>query len=72
MSRKVSRLADGDDYKIVIQGFDCEKGAPIIKRDEEDAPGIVPMGFQRANWNQFEDSLDSSKISFTSIWILAS
>lgn len=52
MSRKLSALADGDDFKIVIKGWDCDKQAPV-KRSLE-AP--EPLD-KRAEWTEYDESL---------------
>ncbi|MCJ1245915.1 hypothetical protein MMC30_003119 [Trapelia coarctata] len=52
MSRKLSALADGDDFKIIIKGWDCDKQAPV-KRSLE-APEPLE---KRAEWSEFDDSL---------------
>ncbi|KAJ7805719.1 hypothetical protein B0H14DRAFT_2320794, partial [Mycena olivaceomarginata] len=31
MSRKISRLVDGDDFLVKIEGWDCDKQAPVPK-----------------------------------------
>ena len=36
MSRRMSRIAEDEDFMVIIEGWDCEKGEPTRKRDISD------------------------------------
>jgi hypothetical protein len=55
MSRKLAALADGDDFKIVIKGWDCDKQAPV----KRSLPEPNPVLEKRAEWSEYDDSLNS-------------
>lgn len=55
MSRKLAALADGDDFKIVIKGWDCDKQAPVKRSLQEPDPVLE----KRAEWSEYDDSLNS-------------
>ena len=47
MSRKLSRLVDGDDFLVKIEGWDCDKQAPV-KRE-------LPSSFEKRDVSDSDD-----------------
>ena len=57
MSRKLSKLGDGDDFKIVIKGWDCSKQEPTTKRDVNFGKYNPDLSKRTQDWSPFTDTL---------------
>jgi hypothetical protein len=60
LSRKLSKLADGDDYLVMIEGWDCEMQAPT----KRDLAVVENVNVKRADVLSSDDLTQGTLLSF--------